>query len=897
MTVTAYQMLFTDQNANREFVIQPYTRNGPSTPTTSVDPSAATANTTLFLYGKGTPDYGERIQENMIFMMEHFNNPTEPSFPIPGQIWSNTSTNPPQLYVYNPFKYTIVSNNMNIIAIQSTGSLDSLSTILARFVSLGTTKSFTVYSPSFVPFTFIQQTTPGYPQISGGMVLLSVTPVTPLSSMTGYTTGGWEDIWQGNCVNRLRTTFDANGQFIQNIPTPILSSDVVNKGYVDAAVLGGSTSLASLTDVQLSGPGNNNILAYSSGISKWINTTSAALGLLSLSGDTMTGPLILNGDPIANLGAATKQYVDGQLLSNAFTSIITPVNDNLLVYDTGLLKWVNKTATAAGVLALSGGTMTGTLNMGSHILTALTTPINPTDAATKGYVDAIIVSAGGITSAIFDNTAGILTINQNASPTTITIPNFLPSPNNKLQASYVYYTPPDPSSLIAPGLFFQSTLSDIGTTSPTDIQDPTNVQVSAAFRAVDVALGNFTVPRSRLIMNGTGTNVIFNINTGSPNTLVGGSPNLKYVVGSRALAIYINGLKQIAADRGIFKLTSAVTTTGIAGIVFNTGTSSLVVPGSYMGMLHPGTQFTITGTSTANDGHYTVISSSLTGPNTTVVTTPNYFSPTPGTSIFVASGTGTLTYGPFGIMPSMQTGYTFGGPSNVGSLTVGVNGNPAVTLSIDTSTINCDTFGLLADAVNAYAGSFYMNNIVGVITGASGTFTVPGNRTAYFSPGIVFTVRYSSGADGVYTVASSTFGGTNTNIVVTGVIPLTTITGIIFQDIWGYTMVIENGSIVFYSNVSGATSSIAAVSGSLLTSITGGDWPISIPSISGVTNSFACQDYGYKEIGSNGYLSSLIEFVIAPQGPTPGPADIIEFIIDRDIIYNNINPTLLAVTA
>ena len=31
---------------------------------------------------------------------------------------------------------------------------------------------------------------------------------------------------------------------------------------------------------------------------------------VQLSGSTMTGPLILNGDPTQNLGAATKQYVD-----------------------------------------------------------------------------------------------------------------------------------------------------------------------------------------------------------------------------------------------------------------------------------------------------------------------------------------------------------------------------------------------------------------------------------------------------------------------------------------------------------------------------------------------------------------------------------------------------------
>ena len=43
-------------------------------------------------------------------------------------------------------------------------------------------------------------------------------------------------------------------------------------------------------------------------------------------------------------------------------------------------------------LPLSGGTMTGAINMGSKKITSLATPTESTDAATKGYVDTV---AGG----------------------------------------------------------------------------------------------------------------------------------------------------------------------------------------------------------------------------------------------------------------------------------------------------------------------------------------------------------------------------------------------------------------------------------------------------------------------------------------------------------------------
>jgi hypothetical protein len=52
---------------------------------------------------------------------------------------------------------------------------------------------------------------------------------------------------------------------------------------------------------------------------------------LSISGGTMTGALILNADPIANLGAATKQYVDAATLGITVndTDDVPEGNDNL----------------------------------------------------------------------------------------------------------------------------------------------------------------------------------------------------------------------------------------------------------------------------------------------------------------------------------------------------------------------------------------------------------------------------------------------------------------------------------------------------------------------------------------------------------------------------------------
>lgn len=48
--------------------------------------------------------------------------------------------------------------------------------------------------------------------------------------------------------------------------------------------------------------------------------TAADLLLLALAGGTMTGLLLLSGDPVAALGAATKQYVDGLQLPGTWTT-------------------------------------------------------------------------------------------------------------------------------------------------------------------------------------------------------------------------------------------------------------------------------------------------------------------------------------------------------------------------------------------------------------------------------------------------------------------------------------------------------------------------------------------------------------------------------------------------
>ncbi|MEO5642801.1 MAG: hypothetical protein ABIQ40_19870, partial [Bacteroidia bacterium] len=85
---------------------------------------------------------------------------------------------------------------------------------------------------------------------------------------------------------------------------------------------------------------------------QYVDTATATK--LNLAGGTLTGNLILNANPTLQLGATTKQYVDA-----ADTTLQTSIN---------------------GKLALAGGTMTGNLVLNAS-------PVAPLGAATKQYVD------------------------------------------------------------------------------------------------------------------------------------------------------------------------------------------------------------------------------------------------------------------------------------------------------------------------------------------------------------------------------------------------------------------------------------------------------------------------------------------------------------------------------
>ena len=120
------------------------------------------------------------------------------------------------------------------------------------------------------------------------------------------------------------------------------------------------------------------------------NISGDLSGKVNKAGDTMTGPLVLSGDPTQPMEAATKQYVDQHgggasgvflpLSGGTMTGPITLAADPTTAMQAATKQYADK------MVPLAGGTMTG----------ALTLPADPTSdmqAATKKYVDDAV--AGG----------------------------------------------------------------------------------------------------------------------------------------------------------------------------------------------------------------------------------------------------------------------------------------------------------------------------------------------------------------------------------------------------------------------------------------------------------------------------------------------------------------------
>lgn len=145
---------------------------------------------------------------------------------------------------------------------------------------------------------------------------------------------------------------DAGNAKLTNLGEPTASSDAATKNYVDSQLLTLDT-IGELTDVTITSVADNEVLAYDSTSSEWINQTASEAGLAT------SGDLSSHTSDTSNPHSVTASQVGATTTSNKITDFTAPTSD---------------------------------LNMNSNKITSVSDPTLAQDAATKAYVDSQVQS-------------------------------------------------------------------------------------------------------------------------------------------------------------------------------------------------------------------------------------------------------------------------------------------------------------------------------------------------------------------------------------------------------------------------------------------------------------------------------------------------------------------------
>lgn len=347
-----YIIDFTNQEPQYQFTIQPYTTNGPEFPTSNNLSSRSTkAATSLLLYGKGVSDYGERIAENFVHLLENFAGEDEPKFAIPGQIWYRKDKDPAELTVFNGKWKQILSNPNN----EGNDHFSISGDYRDRFTTNFRFRIFNDSETNFEQYTVAEDSE--YDSNSNKTTIrVTQTPSSTRSSGNWFV-GGWESFLQSNVS--ISDDFDFNNNRLINVQSPVDLGDAVNLEYA-----------------------NDNFV--------------------NVSGDTLTGFLTLHQDPTDDLHAATKQYIDG-LIDQVNNDISTTednlqdVQDNIDNVESSLQTDINNvqseilpTVEDNALLIDGSNPMNAQLDVGGFKVVNMKDPSNNSDATTKQWVEQFV---------------------------------------------------------------------------------------------------------------------------------------------------------------------------------------------------------------------------------------------------------------------------------------------------------------------------------------------------------------------------------------------------------------------------------------------------------------------------------------------------------------------------
>lgn len=308
-----YIITYSDGSIN--FTLAPYAANGPESPSdVALYRNATDARTSLVFTGKGYPDYGDRINENMLHMLEHFASDTEPVFPTGGQIWYDRSVTPPVPRVYNPKRHTNISTNISFVTFSGDHT--------TRFSSLDRIR---IHDPSSLEYEEYLIVSVTFSSPNTEVEILS-----PVGTRTNWFVGGWDII-----IIDHDGDIDVGGSQVTNLRsrTPGIDDpdldEAVSFDFLQNYVAGLTgtipVNLDDLADVTITGPLDDpHILSYNTTSSMWedqlLGDEITAVGDITLGGTLdMGGRRIVNmldpddGNPGVNSMAVTVGYLNIKL--------------------------------------------------------------------------------------------------------------------------------------------------------------------------------------------------------------------------------------------------------------------------------------------------------------------------------------------------------------------------------------------------------------------------------------------------------------------------------------------------------------------------------------------------------------------------------------------------------
>lgn len=539
--MTAYTIHLTDPHRS-PFVVNPYTSNGLKFPTLdTLESGASSATTSLLWYGKGSPNYGERVQENVLHLLEHFAGPVAPANPVAGQLWFDRRIFFHTLPAYNNGWYVWQDLPANPnggtwnriptgVAVMPTGSGAPVAAPTGGYDGIGGAGG---------KFQWYVDTSTSPPTLYQG-IFEAGHPLHRTWAICGY----MEDTSVGAAPSAA--TYKPQQRLMVQTFGRALQTDAANWAYANGVWASPIQPVDPIDGTLWYDTASQSLKVYN-GAGSPPGFEAVVGAFLPLGGGTMSGQISMGNFRITDLGtpvlpadATTKAYVDAALAGSIDLDQLTDVtltapsarqfivtnggspivwiNDNIVLSDVS-----DVTATAAevnylggvtssiqlqldGKLNLAGGNMTGAINMGTFKITNLGNPTVGTDATNMNYVDTWDVSG-----ASFNAGAGELTLNIPGGD--IVIPGF-PS------STTIAYTA-IPSELLG-----QLPITVV----------PTNID--EAVHNLDNVVRRRTTPR-RSVQTGVG---------GSPPQLIYTTP--QYEVESNKLFVFVNGIKYVASMRG-----------------------------------------------------------------------------------------------------------------------------------------------------------------------------------------------------------------------------------------------------------------------------------------------------------------------------------------------------------